>query len=188
MNNDRKTLSTMLAFACDYVAWGVGMSFIGTTTVMPTFVRHFTDSSFIIGLINVIQTGAFLVPQLIVSNLIAHRERKKPVMIISGLFYRPLPWLFALFLFFNPNAPGAVMLAVFYLGYVLFNLGDSVATVPWFDIMGKSVPPTRRGRVMGSAQVIAGLLAIGAGQIVKVILSPAGPPFPLNYALCFAIA
>jgi MFS family permease len=186
--NERKTVITMLAFACDYISWSVGMSFIGTTTVMPTFVRHFTDSFAVIGLINVIQTGGFLIPQLIVSNLIAHRERKKPVMIGVGVFYRFLPWLFALFLVLNRDAGGALILTVFYLGYVLFNLGDSIATVPWFDIMGKSVPPGRRGRMMGSAQVIGGLFAIAGGQLVEVILSPEGPPFPLNYALCFAIA
>ena len=186
--NDRKTLITMLAFAADYVAWTVGMSFIGTTTVMPTFVRHFTDSSTVIGLINVIQTGGFLIPQLIVSNMIAHRERKKPVMIGVGFVYRFLPWLFALFLLLNRDAAGALILAVFYLGYLVFNVCDAIATVPWFDIMGKSVPPGRRGRMLGSAQVIGGLFAIGGGQLVTRILSPAGPPFPLNYALCFAIA
>jgi MFS family permease len=186
--NDRKTLITMLAFGADYISWTVGMSFIGTTTVMPTFVRHFTDSSTVIGLINVIQTGGFLIPQLIVSNMIAHRERKKPVMIGVGFVYRFLPWLFALFLLLNRDAGGALILTVFYLGYIVFNVCDAVATVPWFDIMGKSVPPARRGRMMGSAQVIGGLFAIGGGQLVTRILSPAGPPFPLNYALCFAIA
>ena len=186
--DERKTLVTMLAFASDYVAWGVGMAFIGTSTVMPTFVRHFTDSPAIIGLINVIQQGVFLVPQLVVSNLIAHRERKKPIMVGVGAFYRHLPWLFALYLLFSPGAAGVVTLGIFYGGYVLFNLGDSIATVPWFDIMGKSVPPHRRGRMMGGAQIISSLLAIGAGQLVTLILSPEGPPFPQNYALCFALA
>lgn len=188
MLSDRKTLITMFAFAADYITWSVGMSFIGTTTVMPTFVRHFTDSSTIIGLINVIQTGGFLIPQLIVSNMIAHRERKKPVMIGVGFFYRFLPWLFALFLVLNRNAGAALILTVFYLGYVVFNVCDAIATVPWFDIMGKSVPPRRRGRMLGSAQVIGGLFAIGGGQLVTRILAPEGPGFPLNYALCFALA
>lgn len=188
MELDRRTRITMLAFACDYVAWGVGMTFINPTTVMPTFVRHFTDEPGIIGLINTIQVGGFLIPQLIISNLIAHRVHKKPVMMASGFIHRGLPWLFALFLMLNPNAPGALILPVFFLGYVLFNVGDSIATVPWFDIMGKSVPPDRRGRMMGAAQITASLLGIGAGQVVKLILSPEGPAFPLNYALCFAIA
>ncbi len=185
--NDRNTRITMLAFASDYISWSVGMAFAGTTTVMPTFVRHFTDSSIIIGLISVINTGVWLIPQLIISNLISHHVRKKPLMVGTGVIYRHLPWLFALYLLLNPNAPGMTTLIVFYLGYVLFNLGDSISTVPWFDIMGKSVPPTRRGRMMGGAQIIAGLLAVGAGQIVTVILAPDGPPFPLNYALCFAL-
>src|SRR5947199_9795540 len=116
MLSERKTLITMLAFAADYISWTMGMSFVGTTTVMPTFVRHFTDSSTIIGLINVIQTGGFLVPQLIISNLIAHRERKKPVMIWIGFVYRFLPWLFALFLVLNRQAGAALVLTVFYLG------------------------------------------------------------------------
>ncbi|MBI5879977.1 MAG: MFS transporter [Chloroflexi bacterium] len=188
MDNERKTQITMLAFACDYIAWGVGMTFINPTTVMPTFVRHFTDEPGIIGLINTIQMGGFLIPQLIISNLIAHRVRKKPIMMYSGFIHRGLPWLFALFLMLNPNAPGPLILIVFYAGYTLFNIGDSISTVPWFDIMGKSVPADRRGRMMGTAQIIASLLGIGAGQVVKLILSPEGPAFPLSYALCFAIA
>lgn len=186
MNN--RTLRTMLAFTSDFVLWSLGMTFIGVTTVMPTFVRHFTDSTVLISLVSTIQMGAFLVPQLFVSNLIAHRARKKPIMLLAGVFYRPLLWLFALFLLFSPNLSGTVVLGVFYLMYTAFNLGDAVATVPWFDIMGKSVPPSRRGRVMGSAQIVVGVLAIGAGQLVRLILSDEGPGFPSNYALCFAIA
>ena len=180
---------TMLAFASDYVAWGTGMTFVGTTTVMPTFIRHFTDSSFLIGLAYTIQMGGFLIPQLIVSNFIAHSERKKPIMMGVGVLYRPLLWLFALFLMlFGGGADGATILLVFYTIYVVFNVGDAIATVPWFDIMAKSVPAGRRGRMMGAWQIIAGILSVGAGQLVSVILSPAGPPFPYNYALCFAIA
>ncbi len=164
------------------------MTFIGPTTVMPTFVRHYTDLPLLIGLASTIQTGGFLVPQLLVSNLIAHRARKKPIMLIAGIFYRPLLWLFALFLLLSGNLPGTIILLVFYLSYTAFNIGDAVATVPWFDIMSKSVPPARRGRVMGSAQIIVGVLAIGAGQLVKSLLSNEGPPFPSNYALCFAVA
>ncbi len=186
--NDRRIFLNMFAIAGDFILWSVGMTFIGQTTVLPTFVRHFTDSSFLIGLITTIQTGGFLVPQLIVSNMIAHRARKKPIMILAGVFYRPLLWLFALFLVLSPNVSGSVVLLAFFVMFTLFNVGDSIATVPWFDIMGKSVPPSRRGRMMGSSQIIIGILAIGAGQIVNRILGENGPGFPFNYALCFAIA
>jgi MFS family permease len=186
--NERRIFFNMFAFAGDFVAWSVGMTFIGQTTVLPTFVRHFTDSSFLIGLITTIQNGGFLVPQLIVSNLIAHRARKKPIMLLAGIFYRPLLWLFALFLVLMPNAPGTQVLVVFFVMYTLFNIGDSIATVPWFDIMGKSVSPSRRGRTMGIGQVIIGILAIGAGALVDHLLGDSGPGFPLSYALCFAIA
>ena len=178
----------MLAYASDYIVWGAGMTFISPNTVMPTFLRHFTDSPVIIGLVNTIQTGGWLLPQLLVSNLIAHRRRKKPIMIGTGLIYRHLPWLFALFLFLNPSASGETILWVFFLGYIVFNLGDAISTVPWFDIMGKSVPPERRGRMMGAAQVVASLVGIGVGQLVKEILAPGFLPFPHNYALLFGLA
>jgi len=96
--NERRIYFNMFAIAADFILWSTGMTFIGQTTVLPTFVRHFTDSSFLIGLITTIQTRGFLVPQLIVSNLIAHRARKKPIMILAGVFYRPLLWLFAAFI------------------------------------------------------------------------------------------
>src|SRR5207302_11289423 len=93
--NERRIFFNMFAIAADFILWSTGMTFIGQTTVLPTFVRHFTDSSFLIGLISTIHVGGFLVPQLIVSNLIAHRTGKRPVMILARVLYRPLLPLFA---------------------------------------------------------------------------------------------
>lgn len=198
--SDRKTLITMLAFAGDFITWGVGMTFINPTTIMPTFISHYTDLPVLIGLASTIQTGGWLLPQLIVSNLIAHLPRKKPFMIGAALATRPVLWLFALFLLVSNDFSNTTILTTFFVLYTFFTIGDAMASVAWFDILGKSVPPSRRGRVLGSAQIIMGLLALGASQVAEWILAPtrtdimgiqlplAKLEFPLNYALCFAIA
>jgi MFS family permease len=109
-------------------------------------------------------------------------------------------WLFALFLWLSTGLSNVTILSMFFLLYTLFTLGDAMASVAWFDILGKSVPPSRRGRVLGSAQIIMGLLALGASRIAEWILSPtrhdifgfvvpfAKLEFPMNYVLCFVIA
>jgi len=61
----------------DYVLFSVGLSFIGVSTVLPAFVRHFTDSAPIIGLVNTVWNGAVLIPQLVAANAINHLPRKK---------------------------------------------------------------------------------------------------------------
>jgi MFS family permease len=65
---------------------------------------------------------------------------------------------------------------------------DALASVAWFDIFSKVIPPTRRGRLIGVGQVSSGLLTVGAGAVVNALLGPQGPPFPHNYALLFFLA
>jgi Na+/melibiose symporter-like transporter len=60
--------------------------------------------------------------------------------------------------------------------------------VGWFDVMAKAIPVARRGRLVGGAQMINGLLTIGAGGLIAALLGPAGPAFPQNYVVILALA
>ncbi|MDD1717428.1 MAG: MFS transporter, partial [Methanoregulaceae archaeon] len=57
-----------------------------------------------------------------------------------------------------------------------------------FDIIGKAIPVNRRGRLFGGGQIISSVFAIGIGALVRWILSPQGPAFPVNYAWLFGLA
>ena len=181
----RHNLSFLLA---DYVLFGVGLSFIGVSTVLPAFVSQFTDSAPIIGLVNTVWNGAVLIPQLVAANAINHLPRKRGAMLRAGAMGRPALLIIALALVVGLWRQPGWMLVVFFSMLTAFWVADAFCSIAWFDIVGKAIPPNRRGRLFGGGQIISSIFAIGIGVFVRWILSPQGPAFPVNYAWLFGLA
>lgn len=183
--NYRRNFAALLG---DFFFFGVAMSFISPITVMPSLVRQLTNSAPLIGLVTTILSGGWMLPQLIAANYVASKSVKKPYVVFPALLGRfgyPLLTL-AIWLWAVPH-PNLV-LVLFFLVLVLFIVTDGIASVAWFDVFSKSVPPARRGRLVGLAQTSTGAAGIGVGLAVSYILGPNGPGFPINYTLLFAIA
>lgn len=85
------------------------------------------------------------------------------------------------------SSPGLILI-LFFAALAIFMGTDALAAVAWFDILGRAIPPTRRGRLFGAGQIVLGLTTIGVGAVVKAILGADGLPFPGNYALLFLLA
>jgi MFS family permease len=179
----------LFALAGDYITFSVAMAFADQSTVIPTFVRELTSSAPLIGLTSTLQAGGWLLPQLFAANYVAHQAEKKPFIIGPSLVGRPMMLLLAgatLWLAADHPLP---MLIVLYLSQLILWICDGLASVPWFDVLAKAIPGSRRGRYLALSQVVGGLLAVGAGAFVNRILDPIeGLSFPQNYALLFAAA
>jgi len=63
-----------------------------------------------------------------------------------------------------------------------------VATIPFYDIWGKALPSTVRGRFFGHRQFWGGILAVGSGFIAKIILGSGRINFPENFSFLFFLA
>jgi MFS family permease len=172
----------------DFAGFGLGFAFYSPSTVLPAFVSELTTSAPLIGLISTLLTGAWLLPQLVAANYLAGREHQKPYLIASAAIGRSLFFPLAGVVYFFGGMRPALTLIVFYLCLTAFMICDAMTSVAWFDMWAKMIPPTRRGRVIGFGQVLAGLMTIGAAEIVSRVLSPTGPVFPTNYALLFLLA
>lgn len=177
-----------VCFVLDYVFFGVGMAFVSQTTVLPSFISQLTDSAPLIGLASTVQTGAWLLPQLIAASYLADKDRKKPYILLPAALGRPVFWLLAGVLFLAGDPAPTLILGLFFVSLAIFMGTDALASVAWFDVLSKAIPPTRRGRLIGAGQVLSGLLTVGAGAVVNALLGPQGPPFPNNYALLFFLA
>jgi MFS family permease len=178
-------------FACfmlDYVFFGVGMAFVSPTTVLPSFISQLTDSAPMIGMASTIQTGAWLLPQLIAASFLADKDRRKPYLLLSAALGRSIFWSLSGILFLIGNRAPALILGLFLVALTIFTGTDALAAVAWFDILSEAIPAARRGRLFGIGQVVSGLLAVGVGAVVNALLGPHGPPFPNNYALLFFLA
>lgn len=175
------------AFMTDVIFFGVAFSFVNPNSVLPAFVRQFTDSALVIGLVITVFNGGWLLPQLVTGRLINDKPRKRPYM-LAGLWGRALFWVIALSLCAGLARHPTAMLILFFVCLGLFAASDGFTSVAWFDILARSIPLERRGRLLGVAQAISGLAGTGVGALVGLILGSPNLPFPANYALIFTLA
>ena len=172
----------------DYIFFGGAMAFINLSTVLPSFVNRLTDSAPLVGLVSTLSNGAWLLPQLIAANYLSDKPHKKPYMLIPAAIGRPVWWVLAGLLLLVGDRYPALLLGGLYLTLLIFMSTDALASVAWFDILSKAIPPVRRGRLIGGGQVGSALLGLVAGWVVSTVLSESGPPFPMNYAVLFILA
>jgi MFS family permease len=174
------------AFLADYVFFGIALNFFNPNSMLPAFVGELTDSAMVIGSVSAVFSGGWLLPQLIAARIINDKPRKKPYL-LAGISGRIVFWLIALGLGLglgqsNPKA----MLVLFFACLVVWAATDGVGSVAWFEIMAQAIPSRRRGRLVGMAQFISGLVGIGAGIAIGQILEYL--PFPDSYTLIFVLA
>jgi MFS family permease len=177
-----------VAIAGDWICFLLAMTVVSYRSVTPAFVSRLTDFAPLIGLVATIGEGAWLLPQLVAAHHVAGREWKKPYVIVNMLVGRPMYLLVALAIFLTGDAYPWLLLAIFFLAQTIFTVTDALGSVGWFDILSKSIPPARRGRLFSTAQIVGGSLAFGAGFAVSLILGPRGPGFPYGYGLLFVLS
>jgi len=176
-----------VAFGIDSSLFTVGMSLLGTTTILPALILGLTGSPVAVGLASAAVSGGWLLPQIFVASAVTRLKRKKPVVVWAAWLSRPIFFLLGLMVsLYGLRAP--VLTTVILLGgLALFYVMDAVVSVPWFDLLAKGIPPWRRGRVLGTAQIVGGLGGMAAGAWVRYVLSDASPwSFPQNHAVLLA--
>ena len=169
--------------AFDFAFFGIGMAFISPGTVIPGFLDALNAPSFIIGLVSTLQSASWLLPQLFAARYLADKPLKKPYILRPAAIGRSLILVLAILIWATGARPPWLTIVLVTLVVIGFWSSDGLASVPWFDLLSKSIPPTRRGRLTGVGQVMSGLMGFAAGFLVEWMLSERGPAFPDNYAL-----
>jgi len=172
----------------DYFFFGIGMSFFGQSTVMPGFLSLLGAPSAVIGLTSSLQSASWLLPQLFAARYLGDKPLKKPYIVWPAAIGRSLLLLLALLLWFTGGQPAWLIIALTILIIVGFWAGDGLASVPWFDLLSKVIPPERRGRLTAFGQSASGVMAFAAGAIVEWMLGSQGPGYPRNYVYMFLLA
>ena len=178
---------TFWGLAGDFFFFGIGASFAGQTTVIPSFLASLTSSAPLIGLASTILTGGWLLPQLFAANRLAGRTRKKMSVVVPATIGRAVSLLMGpAMLLLAPRNPAAA-LVVFYVLYWAFWTTDGIASVAWLDILGRCLTPVARARLISLGTVAPGIAGIGAGALIGMVLSAKSLPFPRNYALLLGL-
>jgi len=81
-----------------------------------------------------------------------------------------------------------LLFVCFYFLYFIANSSIGISSIPFSDIVAKSIPSERRARLFSLRSSIGGIFSIGAGFVIRYILSDEFYlSFPYNYACMFGI-
>jgi MFS family permease len=161
------------------------MALLNINTVLPAFASRLGSSTMLVGLLITILLLGWNLPQLPAGNLAARQQRKKPMLVTVSLIGRPAVLIVGIVIALTRATPAWLSMIVIFVGMSFFVVADSFATVAWLDILGRAIPPEKRGRYISIWQVVKAVGVFGASQLVRYILSENGPSFPYNYAFLF---
>ena len=166
----------------------IGDIFIDTEMVLTWFLSQLGASNLLIGTVWPLRFGASFLLQMSVSGYVERRPYKRPLYRAISIFRCAVLLIFALLVALVPVA-GPWLTVAFFAALTLFSLGAGLVSVPFMDVVGKVIPPRRRGAFFGQRMFWGGLVALGGSAIIGFLLSePGGLHFPLNVAVMFVLA
>lgn len=187
-NRERIYRRNFFFFLTDATLFMVALGIIGSTTVIPDFVRNLTDSEILIGFSGNIFTVGFALPQLFIAHYIVRHERKKWWFIGPNIPIRFVILIFAAITVWLGKNNLELILPVFFICYSIAALGDGLVGVPWADLSASSLNNRWRARMFGLSNVFTGLIMLLLAPVIGFILGGSGLAFPDNYALVFAVS
>ena len=132
----------------------ISFAFANGPTVLSTFIYKLTGNNVLVGLTGSIMTAGWMWPQLLMSNVLEHRPRKLPFYIL-GMSGRTLGWLGIVLSAILIGARNNNLLAFnFLLFYFLAASSMGVSTIPYMDIISKTIGPQRRAWFFSLRQFI----------------------------------
>jgi len=170
----------------DGTTFWLGLSFMATRTILPLYVSHLTDSTLAIGLLAMIVSTGWLLPQLFTANWVQRLPVKKVIVVRVGLYAERLPVFLLILSAWLATRSQTLALVTFFIFLTWHVVGAGVIAVGWQDMIAKVFPTGRRGRFFGITNfggTATGIL--GASAAVYVLDKY---EFPYGYVICFAAA
>jgi len=166
----------------------IGDIFIDTEMVLTWFLSQLGASNLLIGFVWPLRFGASFLLQMAVSGYVERQPYKRPLYRRISIFRCAVLLVFALLVaLVAVDSPWLTV--AFFAALTLFSLGAGLVSVPFMDVVGKVIPPRRRGAFFGQRMFWGGLVALGGSAIVGFLLSePGWLHFPLNVAVMFVLA
>jgi len=175
-----------LVLTGDWITFNVGMSFVSSITILPTFVRGFTDSNLAVGLITSIWALGYSIPQVLVANHVESLSRVKSYVLKVTAGER-IPWLvLALLVFLAGSARLPWILPSFFLLYLVITSSGGFTSPAWADLIARAVSQRVRGKYFGLANSASAAVGALGGLAAGLFLDTYG--FQSGFAFCFLAA
>lgn len=163
----RETPGNFLATLIANTASNVADRLASAKTTLPWLLIQVGAPAWVISLLVPIRESGSMLPQMLIGAWVRGRAIRKWIWVgggaVQGVALLLMVWCaFTL----QGLSAGLAVLALL----VMFSLARGACSVAYKDVLGKTIPKTRRGRLSGWISAIAGLAAFAAG----LVLSAAG--------------
>jgi len=157
--------------------------------ILPAFVSSITGSKFLIALLPSIYFSTGRLPQLLFSNYVEPRARKKPFL-YAAILIRAFMWfLFGFLVTWKGISNPALVLSLLFTFLLIYSLAGSLGGVALTDIIGKAISGANRARFYATRQITGSLLAFATGFLVRYVLGEGFYfDFPQNYGILFLLS
>jgi MFS family permease len=185
---NRYVRRNLLALSSDFIMFMVGFVFWDPTVVVPVFVKELTGNDLMVGVFAAIRVLTVSLPGLWTASYLLTQPRKKPVLIWASFGGRlPVLLIAVATLLWADRAPWLVVVLLA-ISVGMFFTSEGMNGVSWPDIIGKVLPSNIRGRFLGTAQLVASVVGLGSGALVRLILGHSAWGASTRWALMFACA
>ncbi len=172
--------------AVNILDWGFymfGMSLVSAAVVLPAFLKRLGASDIVIGLLPAVLLIGISLPQVFMSFHVEGKLRVKPWCLLMGIIQR-LPWLAMGFftLLLAESNPG-LLIWLFVICYLITSLAYGFAATAHGELIGKAIPPRRRGMFMGLGTVLSNAFGIIGGLYVKLVMESGYFSYPTTYVV-----
>ena len=149
-------LATLTANTCSSLADKLASA----KTTLPWILVHIGAPSWMLSFLVPIRESGSMMPQLWIGSWIRQRQIRKWFWVAGGLIqgFCLILMMVAVGLLEGAQAGLAVIALL-----VLFSLARAACSVAYKDVLGKTIPKTRRGRLTGWISAVAGLASMSVG-------------------------
>jgi MFS family permease len=162
-----------------------GFRLLMAPTFLPAYILLLSGGSqFVVGLALSVQALGMMLTPMVGANLIEHRRRVLPVGFLTGGAMRTMVLLIALSGFF---LEGDATLVAVIVCLLLFGLFQGMQGVIFNFLMSKVIPVSKRGRLTGLRNFLAGITSAAVAWVGGHYLLGENPT-PEGYSWVFLLA
>ncbi|MEE4190820.1 MAG: MFS transporter [Halieaceae bacterium] len=144
----------------------LGDALASPKTLLPWMAASIAVPPWMIGLLVPIRESGSLLPQLAIAGFIRRLPVRKWVWVIGSLLQAGAVFLLVMI---SMTLSGAVAGYAIIASLVLFSLARGFCSVASKDVLGKTVPKSRRGQLTGWSSSAAGLVTVSIAAVLLVL-------------------
>lgn len=144
----------------------LGDAITNPKTTLAWLVSALGAPGYVLGYLVPLRESGAMVPQLFLGGVIRRLPLRKWVWVLGSLGQGlAMAGLAVVALTLEGVPAGWAMLSL----VALFSLCRSLSSIAYKDVLGKTIPKTRRGQLAGWASSVAGLIGVAVGSLVAVV-------------------